>query len=459
MRHLLNFLLYKFLFAGTMFFAAGAVADVGLGGGDGAGDTSGTIGDTSGEDGADVTAEGDTATGEPGDISGNDVAEETGDSPADRSATPSTAGFSAQDKKLLDLAQKSGPAEAQRIKQLLFGEKRLLKVIPGGVKGVAELVRSVEEFGGIDGIQQLQSDIETHKQDAELFERADPRWVESGFQENPEAALKLFAHTLDFVGEHHSEQYNHLMAKVILNDLNEGLPVREIHGILAGLKDNPAAQELAKKLAAYYNKRDELARNVPTKKVDAQQKALSDREATLDKKEMDLRFTEVNREVGPQMKSDITKTLQAQAKVAGIDLNKLSAEYPTEWRDMLNTIHTKIKAAAIKDQRFIDKHFALVKKGDLKRAAAAVNAKHAAIIPDIARSVMQSYGVFKGPKKAAGDKGAPGQGNQNQPTTAGWTRVSAKPQNAAIDWSKTTQSLQLDGKYILKDGKQVVVQY
>jgi hypothetical protein len=470
LRLLLKFWLYPVF---GMFWAAGAVADAGMGGGGGAGDGAGLgdAGDAGGDGAADSGGADDADLGGGDDAGDLDASGSGADADANASADPNALVDSGDGRKIpgkikkLFEAAKAGGFEKEA-KQFFFGLQRLNKVIPGGINGAIELARSVEEFGGVEGVQALQSDLQSHQESDELFSRADPRWVESGFTENPESALKLFTHSLDYVAEHHPEQYDHLMAKVIINDLGAA-PVHEIHALLSSLKDNAQAQALAKKLAEYYNSRNDTAKKTPEKKPDAQNKALTDREAKLEKQTMDLRFTQVNNEVFPQMKSDVTKTLQAQAKLGGIDLGKLAKDYPAEWRGMLNEIHQEIMKAATKDQRFIDKHYALVKKGDIKRAAAAVNAKHAAIIPDIARRVMQNYGVFRGKKAngAAGNKGAQGdRGNQGNAGNAGnanqgWTKVSARPQNGTIDWSKTTSAMQLDGKYILNDGKKVVVQY
>jgi hypothetical protein len=470
LRLLLNFWLTPFM----MMFAAGASvldsAGVGTGGGDaGSGAGSDDSGADSGSSGDDASLGDDDGAGDGSDNSGADddlaQAGTEGDAGANDRSNQSldTKGFNPEDKKLLTLAQKAGPKEAQRVRQLLFAEKRLNKIVPGGVKAVEKLVRSVEDFGGVEGVQQLQADLASHTEGDELFSRADPRWVESGFETNPESSLKLFAHTLDYVSEKHPEHYNHLMAKVIKNDLDSALPVREIHALLAGLKDSPEAQKLAGQLAAYYNERNKLAGKVPEKKIDAQTKALTDRETKVHEQEMGLRYDKVNAVIFPAMKNSVTKTLQSEAKLNGLDLNKLSTEYPGEWRSMLNEIHQEIMAAVRKDKSFTNKYSSLVSAGELKRASAAVNAKHDAVIPAIARSVMKGYGVFRGKKAAPGnrnanaaDKGNAGAANN---ANTGWNRVSAKPQNSLIDWQKTSQSMQLDGKYILKDGKRVVVQY
>jgi hypothetical protein len=111
----------------------------------------------------------------------------------------------------------------------------------------------------------------------------------------------------------------------------------------------------------------------------------------------------------------------------------------------------------------VDKHYALVKKGDLKRAAAAVNTKHEKIVPEIVRTEAVKYNFMKGKKKSAADTDA-GNGTKpnaetNANASAGWARVSSAPHKSTVDWNKTSQSMQLDGKYILKDGKKVQVHY
>lgn len=462
LQYLLRFWFPIFGFA----FAAGAgIADIGVdgGGGDGAGDGGADGGDAgAGDQGADGA---DAGGGDPGDSDQSDL-DADGAADADHSADPDAPvdlgdgrQVPAKWKKLFDQAAKAGLG--QEAKQLYFANKRLLSALPGGVNQAIELARTVEELGGVEGIEQLQADLEVYQNDAQDFASNPSKWVESGFSEDPDAALNAFDHSLQYVSDKFPDHYDFRAAGIIMADL-ANLDVRGIHQVLAGLKDNPEAQRLAKQLADYYNSRRETSEKAPEQKPDAKDKALTERTKAVEKQEMDLRFKQVNQEVFPTLKSDVTKALQAEAKRSAIDLGKLSKEYPAEWRNMLNEIHQEVMKAAVKDQRFVDKHYALVKKGDLKRAAKAVNDKHAAIVPDIALRVMKTYGVFRG-KKAAGDKGKNDKGGNagaaNGAQNAGWLKVSKRPENSAINWSKTTSAMQLDGKYILNDGKKVLVQY
>lgn len=460
LKQLLNFWLFPIF---GMFFAAGTAISAGAGaegGGDGGGVDSSAADGGEGNDATDLDEGGDLDAGADGE-GGSDAAGEDGGTENQDPDAPVDLGdgrqVPAKWKKLFDAAQKLGVAK--EAKQLYYAQQRLAKAIPGGINGAIQMAKDIEELGGIESIQQLQDDLGTYQQDAEAFENNPSKWVETGFQENADSALKAFVYSLDYVGEHHPEHYDHLMAKVIVNDLAQ-LDVRAIHAKLAAMKDDPDAKVLARALAEYYNSRLETSKQAPEKKTDAKSKALTDRESQVERREMDVRFKEVNRDAFPALRTGVTGALKAEAKRAGVDLDKLSKDYPGEWRDLLNDIHKRVMRSATKDSRFLDKYYAHVKTGDLKRALKAINDKHNALIPDAVREAIAERGLFRKKKGAAGgDKGAVGADKSAAAQNQGWTRVSQRPANSAIDWEKTSTALQLDGKYILKDGKKVIVQY
>jgi hypothetical protein len=445
-----------------LFFAAGATIDAGIGGGDGAGDSgadSGSSGDDAASDDTDVSdadEEGIEAVSE-----GDDGLSETTDTDPN---APVNLGdgrtVPAKWKKAFDLAKQAGVEK--EVKQLYYAQQRLTKAIPGGVNAAIQLAQDVEEMGGLEGVQQLQEEVATHRADGQLFENDQRKWVEQAFTESPEHALKAFGHSLAYIAEHYPDDYSYHMAQVIISDLKSSSPVGKLHRFLLSQEDNAEAQQLAKELADYYHSREDAAKTAPEKKPDAQSKALTDRETTIKKQEMDLRYKQVNNEAFPALKSEVTKVLRSEAKANGLDLDRLSKEYPAEWRNMLNEIHQDIMRAAIKDTRFLNKYAALVEKNQLDRAAQAINAKHAQLAPESTRKIMGTYGVFRGKKniKPGGDKdNQPGNRSGEEAQNQGWTRVAKRPENSSIDWSKTTQRMQLDGQYILNDGKKVVVKY
>lgn len=482
LNRLFEFLLHHLIFGSTLFFAASAVGDVGAG--TGAGDGAG-VGESGGREGSSGTDSQDGSGGTDGTQSeeaGAGEGSELSDGQQTDPEAPVDLGngrtVPAKWKKIFDQAKAAGGAQLEKdLRILYFGQQRLAKAIPGGVNAAIELAQAVEQFGGVEGIEGLQSDLDTYHEDSELFERGDPRWMETGFEENPDASLKHFNNALGIVADKFPEHYDHVMGKVVDDTLRQAnlsfgelqnSGITAVYGALAAMKDNPHAQAAAHLLSRLYHLAkgsEELSRKVPEKKVDAQHKALSDREAKIHEREMGTRYRQVDAEAFPVMQGLLAKGLQAEAKLKGLDLAKLAAEFPAEFRAMKNEVQRRLQERAIQDMNFVNKYAALANKGDLKRAAAVVNAKNTKIFEDgLVAEVAADYGFMRGAKKVNANQNQNQNrgGNQdaaNQNAAAGWSQVREKPAQHSIDYRKTTQSMQLEGQYILKDGKRVQVKY
>lgn len=460
LRFLLNFWLFQFL----AFFAAGDAGIADLGVGDGAGDgTGGEQIDEGGDEGV-VEGEGDEQIDGEGDetVEGEE-GDQGGEGEQDITAELGGRTVTAEDKQLIAAAKKLGPKALKRTKQLIFAEQRLNKVIPGGVNAAIQLSREVEQLGGVEGLQTMQDNLEAYQADENLFENSPDKWIATGFEANPDSAIKAFAFSLDFVAEHHPEQYNYYMAKVISNDL-ANVPIRDIYNALQATK-TPENQKLAKQLAEYFNDRLATAKQVPEKKVDAAAKKLTEKETALGKKEIALRETEARTAIKPEFHKQIGGAVRAEAKARGLDLDKLAKEYKSEYIDLCGKIHAAVNQAARKDKRFLRNFTAHLHRGEVDKAVRLVNRKHAEIIGEITAQQFQNSGIFRGKKgAAAGGAGKPnaggsgGSGNNNA-GAEGWTQVRQKPANSEIDWNKSTMRLTIDGKYILKNGKKVIVKY
>lgn len=466
---MLSRLLLKFWFSLILglSFAAGSGIDLGIGdngggGGDGGADQSGgDDADGGGDSGAsDQDDQGDLsgeAGADGGDSTGGDGGDADPNAPVDLGDGRQVPG---KFKKLFDLAKQAGLEK--EAKQLYFAQQRLNKAIPGGINGAIQLMRTVDELGGVEGIEDLRSQLDIYQADALDFENNPSKWIESSFKESADASLKAWAHSLDFVAEHHPEQYDHYMAKVIVNDL-ANLDVRAIFQKLSAIKDDPEAKQLAAALAAYYNDRVKTSKNAPEKKADARSKELESKTKELETREMGIRQSQARTEIKLTLNNQIGSAIRAEAKARGLDMKKLAEEYRGEYIDLVSKIHAQLNKRAMKDNLFLRNYHAHLVKGDVAKAVALCNQKHDSIVREVAREMFEGSGVFRGKKRAGADKGDKGdKGNQNGNAGAqnqGWTQVQKRPENSLIDWRKTTTSLQMDGKYILKDGKKVVVKY
>jgi hypothetical protein len=414
LRYLLNLWLYPVL--GMMFAAGTVVGDVGgTGGGDGGGSNS--SGDSSGMGDA-------GGQGGNGEVSGDAEGEEAGISDAGAGAESQGTGET-DPNALVDSGDgRKIPAKYQELfkndkalREMYYSQAVLKRTFPGGVKDAIALAKSVEEFGGVEAVEQLQSELGTFHADAELFEKDPGKWIEQAFAENSDVSLKAFAHSLDFVADNHPEHYNHLMAKVIKNDLDSSLPVADIHALLAGLKDNPKAQELAGQLAAYYNHRNKLAKQIPEKQVDPQQKKLDARDAELNKKSQDIRNKTINSEAAPHMNGQIDSSLKKAAKDAGFDLAKLQKDQPNRYGRFLKDVRRAVHENVLSDTKWLDRYSAALATNDTAKCVRLLNARHDQAINGVGDTpgvVAPVFHEWFGPPKAAVRQQTANGGNRSQ---------------------------------------------
>lgn len=458
MLDLLHRLLNSLLFSGTLMFAAGVPA---LGGGDpGGGGSDGGSGAGEGAGGASENISTDPGQDTPGD-GGEDLPADpasTDGAEVDPAAADPNAPVDLGDgrqvpgkwKKLFDAAKAQGLDK--EVKQLFFGQQRLLQKLPGGVNEAIKLVDTVKEFGGIEGISGIKSDNEAFHADADTFVKDPGKWLEANFGANTDASLKTFATSLDYVADHHPEHYNHLMAKVIINDL-EAVPVREIHALLSAMKDSPQAKELAGKLAKYYNERNDLSRKVPEKKVDAERVKLEADQAKLGTEREQLQNHTVNSQTIPLLGREMTTQLTKLAKEAGFDLKTFAEGQPEAASAMRGKILNKVMEKAASDPTFVKNYRSVMKQGDTKRAVNMMNKKHNEILPEIVREVAKGFGIAKKTGAAKPNTRAKVV-NAATVNSGAVLRVSEKPDRTLIDWSNPKTSM-FDSVAVLKDGRTV----
>lgn len=462
-------LLFKFWLMpmfGTFFAAAPTIGDVGTGGGDGA-DDSGA--DDGGGDDAASDGSGGEDEGSQEDAGSDELDADGQQNDADLN-TPVDLGdgrkVTAADKKLIAAAQKLGPEALKRQRQLIFSEARLNKAIPGGLNAAIQLARDVEQMGGIEGVREISDQLGGYHADSQLFESGDARWTETGFKESPDVAIKHTIHSLNYMQEHHPENFDHIVAKYIVADMG-GLDIRGMHAALIGLKDNPEAQKLAKQLADYWNSRIETAQKAPQKTRDAKDKELTARETRAKEVEMKGREAQARAEIKPALESSIGSGIRAEAKARGLDLVKLQKEYPGEYFDMVSKMHAEVNRLASQDERFLRNYYADLTKGDVARAAKRANQKHNDVIGDAVRTCFAKSGVFRDKKAAAGagNRAAAGAGNRTNTnaTPQGYTRVSEQKFKAElrklVDYDRSPSRDRMEGRYTLKDGRKIEVVY
>ena len=440
-----------------MFFADGASSLAAVeGGGDGGSGADGATGDT-----------GDVSSGD-GSVDGGSGSDEGGADDEHKSAdggdgADANAEVSLADGRKIPAKYKELFENDKDLRSIYFANQALKKVFPGGVKEAVGLARQLEEVGGFDAIEKLQGDINAYSGDAELFNTGDPKWTEKAFEENAEVSLKHFTNALGYVSEHHPEHYDHLMAKVIVNDL-QNLPVEKIHSLLAGIKDNPEAAAAAKALAKYYNSRHEYAKKVPEKQIDPQQRKLDEERNKLGEEKQQVRNAKINTEASPYLDRTIKGSLATAAKASGFDLAKLEKDQPNRYGRFLKDVRNAVHNEVLNDTKWLDRYSAALASGDTAKCVRMLNARHDQAIkgtenkPGVASAIFAEwFGAPKAgarkPNASSRDGGASAARSFGKETPI---QVNALPPAKEINYSDPLTD-KWAGIYRLKTGKLIQV--
>lgn len=450
LNRLLNFLLNHLLFAGTMFFAAGTVVgDVSGGGSDGGVDTGADNGSSNGDT--------ESVTGE--DVGGGDNQSTTVDDAGDvsKQSDPNALVDSGDGRKIPQKYAELFKTD-KALREMFFSQASLRKEFPGGVKEALALKKNVEEIGGLEAVEQLQGDLQRFTSDAELFEKDQAKWIESSFAENSDASLKAMGHAIDFAAEHHPEQYNHMMSKVLLNTLDQYSPVGNIWTLLSGMKDNPQAQQAAQELAKWYNGVKNTAAKIPEKKVDAESKKLETERQKLTEEKEQIRNQKINSEAVPYLIKSAESQIDAKAKASGIDIQAIKRDTPKRYEKFMQDVKQSIHRSVLADNKFIDRYAAALAAGDTAKCTRMVNARHDLAIKGdghkegvISGLVEEWFGPGKKVNPVA-DKTKPVTDTSNRGGNTSAVRVASMPPKTDINWNHPKTRI-VDGEAMMKNGK------
>lgn len=224
MKTLLTWLLHRLLFSGTLFLAAGAVADpVIAGGGDGAqGDS---IPGSGGAD--DLPSAPDAGTG-AGDGSGG-AADLDVDSPAAADTPPATEAkldnrtLPQGVKTALEQLKASDPKAHTWLKDELFANRAFRQELPGGVAEAKELKAAAESFKtefpeGIPGIKAEKAEWANIDS---AWQNADPKVLDTWYTASPEAFSKLMPVAINKFADTNPEAYKQHMADVLFSTMQQ----------------------------------------------------------------------------------------------------------------------------------------------------------------------------------------------------------------------------------------------
>jgi hypothetical protein len=315
MNFFLKWLLNHFLFAGTLFFGAGAAV----------------LGDT-GADVANLGAEGQGeggggGLGEDAGRNADDLpsSEQTGDEEvqgAEQKPTTHRAvleNFTKSEEFKALQAQKPEVAKAiTKLQQSLASLSRSLSSI-GGLKEVPRLAEAISKVGGLEAISEMQGRIaEIDEIDAKLA-AGDPAYITDIATNMPEEFSAMMPPAIDKWAETNPEAFTHLIAQNVVGSLFSDDPdspgiaglISRAHE-LAGAGKAEEAQKLLKTVYAWCKNVANQAKAKPNAKtITPDAKRLTERETQLAKREQETfdksAWSQVDGYTNPLMRSEIKR--------------------------------------------------------------------------------------------------------------------------------------------------------
>lgn len=318
---ILRWLLTKLLFAGTMFFAAGATGtpgaggvDAGQGGGDGGETSLGWAGDDdSGADGGDVSTGADGEDGRRDDGRTDDETEDDAELDADLSDDLDLDGEEVKPKTArgvppeLKEALKDKPEVLKSLKnRLLRGDRyESLGQSPEELKGTLD---KIETMGGLEGIE---SESQEWASVMQGFQAGDPKVLDTWFKDNPEGMAKLMPEALKRYADLDQAGWTHEMAKTFIATVEQSgiwTKLNQLEGIEA-LKANPEGARLLKEMKDAILSVNQKATTAPAKDKSAEDRKLEEKSVKLKQQEQQLYARSLSAETTPILRKAATQRM------------------------------------------------------------------------------------------------------------------------------------------------------
>lgn len=436
-------LIHYFLFAGTMFFAEGAVAIASAGG------TDGTVIDNAVTEGS-----------EPG------PGTEGGEAPVDAGVDETTAGdqpaeldADAQSKidartlpadvraHLAELRTAGNAAVADKIQGAFAKQANFYKEFPGGMKEAREFKTMVTELGGKEGLQTFEQEKVEWRDIDEQWLKGDPGFVDRMIEFNPDSFAKIAPHALNKFASVDPAAYDYHMSGVMMVTLRESGILNDLYLAkqLVGMNQPQEAVKLLDKIDQWTKNLDKISKTQPTpRKVEP--KVDDTREQGYQQRETQLFEREVGLDVEPKCDSLMQKELKPFLK--GTEMT------PRNQRVFKMEVMAELRSLADKDPNFKSNfaklHTAKDKEGIARLTMSKYEEHMASVVKKVYGELFRTTS-FAGQKKVMPTNGKPA------PVVQGWTKVTARPNPQDVDRSRagTTDEMIRAGGAILKSGKKI----
>lgn len=437
-------------------FAAGAVADLGTAGGIDAGvgedvsnaDNSGDAGDS-----GTVLPEG---GGADEGANPDDTAE--GVRPGEGEARQDGRTISPQLRKVLAETKASNPEAYKQLKGVVFSEQAFRQQFPGGPTEAAALKSKLDEMGGFEAVEEIQSEVQDYRGFDDAWIKGDPAFLQNAIAKGgSEGFKKLMPSMIQTYANVDKEGFNRELSKIMGATFDQaGLSntlmwAKRLLGMNQDVNSKEALAQI-EGIEQWVGGLKELASKAPvTPQNDPKTQELTQREQTIQQNEH------------KQFLGGVTRDYQSYAgSKISVELKQLAPKGIPEGASgkIIEQVNAELQSILFKDKAFVTKYENLCNahdhEGALKLLKSKVETKGqrgTTLLADATKKVYRTwYGEPKlGTKKPAS---APGVVTGQAKAAQGWTRIGKPPTPDQID-SRQSKGRIFFSQAILKSGAKV----
>ena len=311
----------------------------------------------------------------------------------------------------------------------------------GGLASLLETHKFVSEIGGREFVEQAKTEISEWNALDQAFTEGKPDFVKQIAQGDPEAFEKMVPFAIQELASVAPEQYQHIMARVMVNTFDGVGLTNALRGLLqtAGEGAKAHVQEIIDWVESFR----QTASKIPEKKIDPERQKFDQERQQFAQKQAEMLVKSVDADSIRHRDSVIAREIKPFGDWDTMDGDRKGAV--AAW------ISQRIGKQLQADKGFLNRRDTLIANGDREGLAKLEQSKLDELVPKLVPSAAKVFGVTKAAGKTQ-EKPKPGVVTAKP---KGVTILSKAPSADQIDRFKTKPEDIFKNQAVLKNGTRV----
>jgi len=341
------------------------------------------------------------------------------------------------------------------MREMYFRSQAMVKEVgaenaSAAINAIRTMKATLDSLGGDEGITAMQDEISDYRNEIAEFAAGDPKLLGDLYDASPEGVVTATRNSLELLASKDPKLFDQALMGSMVTRLDKAGMYSSMDALLGLIKEGKGQEafDLAQQISKWLND----ARNYTDKQIklrterDPRKEELDRREAAANQADAERYDREISVDVNRVNSASTAKVVNAFFTEIGLQ---------TEGRrEFVNALNSRIWKAMKNDRPWQRAAHAIKDRGDAARTAEFIGAKFAELLPDHFRTLRnEMYPNYKPkPKPKPGAQNGAGAGAGKGPVIASATGT--KPSREEIDWAKTSQTMFIRGRAILKNGKE-----